>query len=398
MSGFGRGASDWATATHLASHPLLLFRMMQRYSVILRQFYDDVNDNLENGNYLLSAGYLHGIQTNAHLTASHAADLADLALSFGDSLTAGEWLKAAREKVVTFGDESVFLDQLTHPWGKAVALHGKLWNIDDFHIPDIFAESRRLLRDAHEASKWNLSYINRAANYKALCRGDDLPGNLRPKNGNQNAKCFLFRGHPYFAVNPQYVEVHSADPVILEVHYFFGDGVIQDVSDAVFNPLMEASEHSSGKEAAFLRDKTTAPAWIFAKIPSLERSFAKLEKIVGRRVARKEEEEEEPSFYMQSYSVGNYYQPCLQCEEELPNIVDRIGGRIATTEFILDDTEAGGETVFPQIGLRIRPKKGSVLIFLDEGVVTQDYRRLRASCPVLLGGSRSKLICIFCVW
>lgn len=87
------------------------------------------------------------------------------------------------------------------------------------------------------------------------------------------------------------------------------------MSDAVFNPLMEASEHSSGKEAAFLRDKTTAPAWIFAKIPSLERSFAKLEKIVGRRVARKEEEEEEPSFYMQSYSVGNYYQPCLQCEE-----------------------------------------------------------------------------------
>lgn len=55
------------------------------------------------------------------LKASQSLDLAETALFLGDSLTAGEWLGAARGKV-NAEDDSLHIDDLIQPWERAVRL------------------------------------------------------------------------------------------------------------------------------------------------------------------------------------------------------------------------------------------------------------------------------------
>jgi hypothetical protein len=101
------------------------------------------------------------------------------------------------------------------------------------------------------------------------------------------------------------------DMGIMEIHNFFGQKLIQDVSNAAFDPVMKANEHESEKESLFLRSKTTASTWITEPFPSMAKAFNKLGKILQHEI----DFEDEPFFYMQSYSVGSHYEPCLVCEE-----------------------------------------------------------------------------------
>lgn len=62
------------------------------------------------------------------------------------------------------------------------------------------------------------------------------------------------------------------------------------------------------------------------------------------------------------------------------------GQRVGTIITYLSDVESGGATLFPQLGLKIRPKKGSALFFAnvtDTG--TPDYATHHAGLPVLSG-------------
>ena len=70
-----------------------------------------------------------------------------------------------------------------------------------------------------------------------------------------------------------------------------------------------------------------------------------------------------------------------------PGHQDGVGGqRVATVVVYLADVEGGGETVFPGIGLSIRPRAGSAAYFEyfnQQGLV--DSRCLHAGAPVSRG-------------
>ncbi|GAB6021244.1 hypothetical protein CHUAL_003859 [Chamberlinius hualienensis] len=71
----------------------------------------------------------------------------------------------------------------------------------------------------------------------------------------------------------------------------------------------------------------------------------------------------------------------FQKGESLPT-----GDRVATALFYLNDVRAGGSTVFPELGIEVKPIKGSVLLWrnlLDDG--NGDYRTLHAACPIITG-------------
>lgn len=67
------------------------------------------------------------------------------------------------------------------------------------------------------------------------------------------------------------------------------------------------------------------------------------------------------------YGPGNEYEPHYDyfdpAEAGTPVIIARGGQRVATVLMYLGEPERGGETVFPDIGLRVAPKRGCALFF-----------------------------------
>ena len=65
---------------------------------------------------------------------------------------------------------------------------------------------------------------------------------------------------------------------------------------------------------------------------------------------------------------------------------DAAGQRIATILVYLNDVEAGGETEFPRLGVRIRPEQGKAVVFFNcEASGKPDADSLHAGMPVIRG-------------
>lgn len=88
------------------------------------------------------------------------------------------------------------------------------------------------------------------------------------------------------------------------------------------------------------------------------------------------------------YEKGQHYKPHHDYfDEKAPGShvqLKRGGQRIATILVYLNDVEAGGATVFPDVGLEVYPKKGRVLYF-SYPTPTPDTLTLHGGAPVIAG-------------
>jgi prolyl 4-hydroxylase len=90
-----------------------------------------------------------------------------------------------------------------------------------------------------------------------------------------------------------------------------------------------------------------------------------------------------------NYQVGGEYKPHYDFFP--PNLSGSAayiarGQRVATLILYLNDVEEGGETVFPEIGLKVIPKAGNALYFTYMNSTGQcDPLTLHAGCPVIKG-------------
>ncbi|XP_068585290.1 prolyl 4-hydroxylase subunit alpha-1-like isoform X3 [Cebidichthys violaceus] len=90
-----------------------------------------------------------------------------------------------------------------------------------------------------------------------------------------------------------------------------------------------------------------------------------------------------------NYGVGGQYEPHYDFgRKDEPDAFEELGtgNRIATWLLYMSDVQAGGATVFTDVGAAIWPKKGSAVFWYNlypsgEG----DYRTRHAACPVLVG-------------
>lgn len=90
-----------------------------------------------------------------------------------------------------------------------------------------------------------------------------------------------------------------------------------------------------------------------------------------------------------NYGIAGHYEPHFDfARKDEPNAFKSLGtgNRIATWLTYLTDVEAGGATVFPYLGVAVRPKKASALFWYNlrksgEG----DLLTKHAACPVLVG-------------
>ena len=81
----------------------------------------------------------------------------------------------------------------------------------------------------------------------------------------------------------------------------------------------------------------------------------------------------------------------LQDFKEIPGLfaseMPKYGGpRIMTFMVYVTDVESGGHTIFPQLGLSVKPVQGSALYWFNLGPkMHYDSRSLHLGCPVIYG-------------
>lgn len=90
------------------------------------------------------------------------------------------------------------------------------------------------------------------------------------------------------------------------------------------------------------------------------------------------------------YRVGAQYRPHYdyfpENETGGKKYIDQGGQRIVTLIMYLNDVEAGGETIFPEINLSVTPKRGSILYFSYLNSLGQlDEDTLHGGAPVING-------------
>lgn len=90
------------------------------------------------------------------------------------------------------------------------------------------------------------------------------------------------------------------------------------------------------------------------------------------------------------YRVGAEYQPhydfFLEDHESSQEFLKQGGQRIATLIMYLNDVDEGGETVFPELNLRVNPRHGSALYFSYANSLGQvDEKTLHGGAPVIKG-------------
>lgn len=90
------------------------------------------------------------------------------------------------------------------------------------------------------------------------------------------------------------------------------------------------------------------------------------------------------------YEVGQQYKPHQDFFDPNASSASRLlrdgGQRVSTLVVYLNEVIRGGETVFPDVGLSVAPKKGSAVYFeYCNGFGQLDYKTLHGGAPVLEG-------------
>lgn len=94
-------------------------------------------------------------------------------------------------------------------------------------------------------------------------------------------------------------------------------------------------------------------------------------------------------YYVLRYEQGQEYKAHTDWFAPAPDglaFLGSAGNRLATVITYLSDVEEGGETTFPEVGLKVRPKKGDAVLFWSR---TPDFvldpLSLHSSLPVIKG-------------
>ncbi len=90
------------------------------------------------------------------------------------------------------------------------------------------------------------------------------------------------------------------------------------------------------------------------------------------------------------YKIGGEYQPhydyFLSSQPGGSQALSRGGQRVATLIMYLNTTDEGGETIFPNAGIKVAPKKGTAVLFYNVTKAgTEDPQSLHGGVPVIAG-------------
>jgi prolyl 4-hydroxylase len=183
------------------------------------------------------------------------------------------------------------------------------------------------------------------------------------------------------------IEILSTKPYVV----IFDNFVADDEGEALIKSInkWERSTDSGimnefGEAGRILsQGRTSSNGWCTADCeqhPKVRRLLRRIEEVTGVPYRNYE------SFQVLNYDVGQFYRTHHDYGKD--DVKLACGPRILTFFLYLSDVEEGGETAFPTLGLKVKPKKGRALLWpstLDHDPEAQDVRTMHEALPVIKG-------------
>ncbi|XP_054899244.1 prolyl 4-hydroxylase subunit alpha-1-like isoform X2 [Poeciliopsis prolifica] len=227
-------------------------------------------------------------------------------------------------------------------------------------------------------------YLPERKQYEKLCRGEGIQ--MTPRRHSRLFCRYYDNGrHPRFVIGPLKQEDEWDSPHIVRYHDIVSDRDMEKVKELAKPRLRRATVHDPQTGTLTTAHyRVSKSAWLGAyEHPVVDKINRKIEDITGLDVSTAED------LQVANYGVGGQYEPHFDFgRKDEPDAFEELGtgNRIATWLLYMSDVQAGGATVFTDIGAAVQPKKGSAVFWFNlypsgEG----DYRTRHAACPVLLG-------------
>ncbi|XP_034405767.1 prolyl 4-hydroxylase subunit alpha-2 isoform X1 [Cyclopterus lumpus] len=380
-----------------------------------------------------SRGKLPGMHANALLTVDDCFDMGKTGYNDADYYHAVLWMQQAL-KQLDGGEESVaskadILDYLSY----------SVYQMGD--LPRAIELTRRLVATTpgHQRAGGNLRYFERILTkqlseqdqdqqpaseepillgtyqrpkdhlperetYEALCRGEGLQMNDARRS---RLFCRLQDGrrNPRLLLRPMKEEDEWDSPHIVRYLEVLSHEETEKIKELAKPRLARATVRDPKTGLLTTANyRVSKSAWLEeVDDPVIVRVNQRIEDITGLEVDTAE------LLQVANYGVGGQYEPhydfsrrpfdsnlkhdgnrlatFLNYKDE-PDAFKRLGtgNRVATFLNYMSDVEAGGATVFPDLGAAIWPRKGTAVFWFNlfrsgEG----DYRTRHAACPVLVG-------------
>ncbi|XP_076615173.1 prolyl 4-hydroxylase subunit alpha-1-like isoform X3 [Chaetodon auriga] len=249
-------------------------------------------------------------------------------------------------------------------------------------------------------------YLPERKKYEELCRGEGL--RMTPRRQSR-----LFcryhdnNRHPKYVIGPVKQEDEWDRPHIVRYHNIVSDKEMEKVKElakprlrraTISNPVtgvLETAHYRISKRRATVHDPQTGKlttahyrvsksAWLGAfEHPVVDKINQRIEDLTGLDVTTAED------LQVANYGVGGQYEPHFDFgRKDEPDAFEELGtgNRIATWLLYMSDVQAGGATVFTDVGASVWPKKGTAVFWYNLHASGEgDYRTRHAACPVLVG-------------
>ncbi|XP_050985263.1 prolyl 4-hydroxylase subunit alpha-1-like isoform X2 [Labeo rohita] len=207
-----------------------------------------------------------------------------------------------------------------------------------------------------------------SSKYETLCRGE-IDERTSQRQRALSCRYSTGGGNPRLMYAPVKEEVEWDEPRIIRYHDIISDREIEILRN-ISRPLLSRAETTRGVS------KNRTSQGVF-----LDESWNIVVSRVNQRIADITglSQDSPEDLFVQNYGIGGRYEPHY-------DEWDGENGRIATFLIYMSDVEKGGATVFPTVGVALKPEKGSAVFWYNlhkNGNV--DLQTQHAGCPVLRG-------------
>ncbi|XP_054711189.1 prolyl 4-hydroxylase subunit alpha-1-like isoform X2 [Uloborus diversus] len=218
--------------------------------------------------------------------------------------------------------------------------------------------------------------------YESLCRGERT---MSLKEESKLYCQYVTNNNSYLLLQPVKEEVLFLRPRIVVYHGILSDNEMEVIKQLAQPRLARATvQNSKSGELEIASYRISKSAWLkdnHHKV--IARVSRRIKEITGLETNTAEE------LQVVNYGIGGHYEPHYDfARKEEKNAFKSLGtgNRIATWINYMSDVDAGGATVFPEIGVSVKPIKGSAgfwynLFRSGDG----DFATRHAACPVLAG-------------